>query len=191
MKLPTEATRLLKAEAKNLANIRKQIKHLFLGTVMGGALQILRYKKEMEEILTREFIQTRILGRKEGAKRLPAHAFVPDTTELDVVAASLAAQSFANAWASAALTNSPFPTDARIRRIIATETSRAYSDVVREAAGEHKLVRVWNSVLDSKTCSFCRNMDGEETLPGQPFKGGIEPGWVHPSCRCLSELILK
>lgn len=191
MKLPTEASRLLKAEAKNLTNIRKQIKHLFLGTVMGGALQILRYKKEMEEILTREFIQTRILGRKEGAKRLPSHTFVPDTTELDVVAASLAAQSFSNAWASAVISNAPFATDARIRRIIATETSRAYSDVVREAAGEHKLVRVWNSILDAKTCRLCRSMDGEETLPGQQFAGGLEPGWVHPACRCFSMLVIK
>lgn len=191
MKLPEVASRLLKAEAKNLTNIRKRIKHLFLGTVAGGALQILRYKKEMEELLTHEFIQTRILGRKEGAKRIPSGIFVPDTTELDVVSASLAAQSFSNAWASAAISNAQFSTDARIRRIIATETARAYSDVVREAAGGHKLVRVWNSILDSKTCRLCRSMDGAETLPGQQFEGGLEPGWVHPSCRCLSELILK
>lgn len=190
-KLPKEAVRLLSAEAKNLTTLRKRIRHLFLGTVVGGALQILRYKKEMEELLTQEFINVRILGRKEGARRIPKGLYVPDSTELDVVASAIAAQSFSNAWASAAITNSPFATDSRIQRIVTTETSRAYSDVIREAATGYNLVRVWNSVLDAKTCKVCREMDGEETLPGKPFKDGMEPGWIHPSCRCLSNLILK
>lgn len=191
MKLPEEAKRLIKAEARNLAAIRQRLRHFFMGSVAGGALQILRLKRELEEILTKEFIQVRILGRQEGKKRIPIVSFIPDYTDLDTISASLAASSFANSWAAAAISNSSFNTDFRIRRTVATETARAYSDVIREAAGNHKLIRVWNAVLDTKTCGTCRDMDGETTLPGTAFRGNMEPGWVHINCRCYSELILK
>lgn len=192
MNLPKEAKRLLNTELKNLNKIRKSIKHFFLGSVAGSALQVLRYKKELEDTLAYELILGKIFARQEGKKRLEAYAsYIPDLTDKDSVLASLAASSFSNAWANAVISESPFNSEARLKRIVTTETARSFSDPLLEAADQFKLVRRWNAVLDSKTCKFCSSMDGDETLPGEAFKGDVEPGYVHINCRCISELILK
>lgn len=191
MNLGKEAKKLISTEARNLIKLRKAIKHLFYGTVAGSAFQILRIKKEMESILTNELINAKSFARKERAKLLDLALQLPDITEKDIVLSTLGAESFSNTWASAALSGLPLDPDARLRRLVATETSRSFSDVTMEAADKYNLVRRWNSILDSKVCKFCASMDGDETLPGETFKGGVEPGYVHPSCRCFSDLILK
>lgn len=190
--LPKEAKDLIKTEMKNLISIRKKIRQFFLGTITGGAMQVLRMKKELEDVLYNEILLGKIYARKEGKKYLgDIGSFVPDTTEKDIVLSHIAATSYANSWATAILSETPFNSDSRLRRIVTTETARSFSDPAMEAADTFQLSRVWNAVLDSKTCKLCASLDGEETLPGETFKNGYEPGWVHPNCRCFSTLILS
>ncbi len=190
-KLPRTAKRLISTELSNITEVRKKIKHFFYGTVAGSAFQLLRLKQELEEALARELLSAKVAARRAGIIRIPSKIYIPESTPSDIVSAHIAAGSFANLWASAALANLPMNIDDRITKIITTETSRSFSDVVREASSEHKLVRRWNSILDEKVCKKCASMDGLITQPGMPFEGGIEPGWVHPRCRCYSDLILK
>lgn len=53
-----------------------------------------------------------------------------------------------------------------------------------------KIVKVWNSVLDNRTCPFCRSMHGAITLLGKPYPNGYEPGGPHPNCRCLDMIVV-
>lgn len=191
MKLPEEAKKLLKLEAKNLIELRKKIRMYMMGAIAGGSLQILRVKRDLEEYLAKELLYRKILTREARVKDLGVPIVIPNATENDVVSATLAASSFSNAWASAQMADLSFNWDSYLRRIVATETARSFSDVVDESATSLNLVRQWNSVLDAKTCKICRSLDGDETLPGKEFKNGFEPGWVHVFCRCYSVLILK
>lgn len=51
------------------------------------------------------------------------------------------------------------------------------------------LVDRWDAILDSRSCSICRGLDGSLVLPGQTFDSGEEPGYVHPWCRCIRTTI--
>lgn len=196
MALPEEAKKLLQVEIKNLKALRSKIRHFFMGAVAGGALQVYRLKREMQEILAHELLISKSHARTARIKLLKKfigdiESVVPQTTQKDIVLSNLAAESFSNAWANAHLTNSALDPDARLRKIVTTETARSFSDVTMEVADRYKLVRRWDAVLDERTCSFCRDMDGEETLPGERFANDLEPGWVHPNCRCIGILVLK
>lgn len=195
MKLPPEAKKLLEQEIKTLKGLQKKIHMYMLGSLAGGALQILRAKKELEDLLYREILagksETRRARIKDLQKLVKKIISAPAYTDKDLISSQIAASSFSNTWATAQITGTPFDWDSRIRKIVATENARAYSDVVGEVAEDYKLVRKWVSILDARTCKLCASMDGEETLPGQNFKDDLEPAWVHPSCRCYSILILK
>lgn len=191
MSLPEEAKRLLRIELKNLRDLRKKLKMYMLATMTGGALQIMRAKKELEEYLTREVLLSKIFTRESRLKDLHLPNVVPSSTADDLASSSLVANSFSTAWAQSHMAEVPFNWIPRINRIVATETARSYSDVVDEAAKSLKLSRIWNSILDAKTCARCKAMDGEETQPGETFHGGLEPGYMHPACRCYSSIIIK
>lgn len=84
-------------------------------------------------------------------------------------------------------------------RTAVTETARAYNDeheaaVTETAAGDAtfaaaleaaQVVRVWDAILDMRTCAVCRDMHGEIAPVGGSFRGGWEPGLTHPLCRCI------
>lgn len=194
--VPPEGKKLIATELKSLISIRKKIRHYFHGAIAGGALQIYRIKRELQDELARELITAKTNARLERIKLLKKtltdiESVIPATTEKDIVLSTMAAESFSNAWANAHVLNMALDPDARLRRIVATETARSFSDVSMEAADNYKLVRRWNAILDAKVCAFCESMDGEETLPGETFKGGTEPGYAHPNCRCYSDLVIK
>lgn len=195
MNLPDEAKNLLKEEIKLLKEIQKKIKLYMIGTVAGGALQIMRMKRDLEDLLNSEILYGKARIRQfrtvELEKQLNKHIPVPNLTEMDSLSAHVVSGSFSNAWASAQISGSPFDWDSRLRRIVTTETARSYSDVLDEAAKPFHLIRIWNSVFDARTCKVCRDMDGETTIPGGKFSGNLEPGYVHVSCRCYSSLNLK
>lgn len=90
--------------------------------------------------------------------------------------------------------------DYRLRRIAATEVSRAYNDEHDEGTGwlvdTYKnetwiaaVVKRWDATLDRKVCSVCRTHDGEIVPLGTTFDSAEEPGAVHPVCRCLDTII--
>lgn len=90
---------------------------------------------------------------------------------------------------------------ARVETAAKTESARAFVDeharAVREAANDNaefakalklaRVVRVWNSVLEDRTCSPCSSHHGETTDYGSDFDGD-EPGDMHPRCLCTAYL---
>lgn len=94
----------------------------------------------------------------------------------------------------------------RVIRTAATETSQAFNEERRElvresladdsslataARGGGGFFRVWDAMLDQRTCARCSGHDGETVGPGEPFSGGDEPGEVHPICRCIVTYIVR
>lgn len=93
------------------------------------------------------------------------------------------------------------PLDAKARRTAATETSRSFNAehglataamaaAATSAAWLALTARRWDATLDRLVCLACKTHDGELAAVGSKFKRGEEPGDVHPSCRCVSTLIL-
>lgn len=136
----------------------------------------------------------------------------------DTTAATATASSYASAWGSSVLagvlswaddptgdvgvrvTESVRTTDFRLRRIATTEVAIAYNDEHGEAletiARENRdarwlpaVLKCWDATLDRKTCSTCSARAGDIVPVGMPFRGGDEPGHVHPHCRCIESLI--
>lgn len=82
----------------------------------------------------------------------------------------------------------------RLDRIAATENAHAFNaakteDVEwRATAAGVLLMRTWDATLDRQTCEVCEGLDGTSVRVGESFAGGIEPGDVHPFCRCVETI---
>ena len=127
---------------------------------------------------------------------------------IDLRRSTAAAQGYAKRWlsnlrdAQEAGVKDPFRSarlgsDASLQTGAITENSHAFNSgrqqATREIAPllrrlELDMARVWNAVLDKRTCTHCTRMDGNWVLAGEQFPGG-EPGAVHPRCRCHDELV--
>jgi len=107
--------------------------------------------------------------------------------------------------------------DHQIKRIAATETSKAYNDehdsAINDALGDvtgddeddtglavesteeadvwdgRGVFKMWNAYLDRATCVECRSHDGEIVAPSEPFSNRDVPGHMHPNCRCEQTLV--
>lgn len=97
--------------------------------------------------------------------------------------------------AAAAVDDTRAAMNAGVYRTAATETASAYNDEHRAALndaydvdssafGSVELVRVWDAILDTRTCAECRQRDGMVTGVGRSFSEGEEPP-LHPLCRCI------
>ena len=126
--------------------------------------------------------------------------------EHDVASAHAASSSWSAAWATAATalvladddpSRAPIAA-ARARapaleRIAVTETASAFNDERRRAYADlaksslaPELFKVWNAVLDRRTCSFCFGKDGQVRGLHESF-GETPP--VHPNCRCIVDVV--
>lgn len=81
-----------------------------------------------------------------------------------------------------------------IVRLIKTEAVHAYNAHVDYIGDQiqrrdKKVKKRWEALLDMKTCSICRALDGETAKPNQPFKNGLYAPPVHPHCRCFLTLV--
>jgi hypothetical protein len=65
--------------------------------------------------------------------------------------------------------------------------------VVTEPLAATLLVRQWVAMLDAKVCAVCAKLDGDEVPLGQGFGegGALEPGHVHPRCRCFAVIVAR
>lgn len=178
-----------------------------------AALSIARGRR-----LVREAANARVLHELRGlgveVERLPRAA---ERYWEDELAAQAAAQSLANQWqgmattaaltasrrdrsVAAALTRTKPAMASRAERTAQTEVARAYNDERREALREaahrdpkvadvaSRLMRQWSCLVDA--CDQCADHDGELTGLHESFKGGDEPGYAHPRCRCSDEIVL-
>jgi hypothetical protein len=167
-----------------------------------------RIQRALEEAL----VQARAGARASGRDSLGGTVAVGDVHPLsgrdehDVVAAHSAAGAWSAAWATAATAlvladedpNRAPVAAARARassleRIAATETASAFNDERRRAYGDlaksslgSELFKVWNAVLDRRTCALCFGKDGQVRALHESF-GDTPP--VHPNCRCVVDLV--
>lgn len=78
----------------------------------------------------------------------------------------------------------------RLELVAATEGADAYNgERARLADGAGSIVRilkVWDAVLDRRTCPTCSSLDGTIVALGEPF--AIEQP-AHPRCRCTFTML--
>lgn len=67
------------------------------------------------------------------------------------------------------------------------ETGRVAAAVARQGI---PLWKVWDAVLDRRTCPVCGGSHGMAVPAGTDFPQG-EPGAVHPNCRCQAILVTR
>lgn len=142
---------------------------------------------------------------------LPELPMPSDSVQTDRARAKSSALAFAGAWQAAALGHvaeslaadrvarardviraAAKSTDAHIDRIAATENSQAFNGERRAGAPTTgNVYTVWDSTLDERTCEVCAAMDGQRVHAAEPFRYAgriVDPGHVHPNCRCLFHL---
>jgi SPP1 gp7 family putative phage head morphogenesis protein len=81
----------------------------------------------------------------------------------------------------------------RVRRIIVTETNRAYNaqmvevmDQLQEQNRDKKIMKRWDATIDKRLCADCREMHGDVVELHAKFRRwGIETPPLHPFCCCI------
>ena len=181
------------------------------GRLGGKRAALARFEAEWTQV--RAEVQTAQLA-DPGPVLVHAQLTGNDNASTDAAAASLSVSWLAGAtaaawtWAeddgqatlAAAVAASSQALDGRVRRTAATETARAFADGrdegmgwVVEKHGEAQwfpaVLKIWNAVNDRRVCPRCAALDGKITLLGLPFPGRLEPGYVHPHCRCVPGIV--
>jgi hypothetical protein len=67
------------------------------------------------------------------------------------------------------------------------EDAVKYDDALADKLREARIVRQWSAMLEA--CPTCAGLDGTTVEIGESFPGGLEPGFVHPNCRCIEILV--
>jgi hypothetical protein len=186
---------------------------------MTSAISVVRQssKRTSHGLLVAEWTDVRAELRRAGFRDpgpLGTYAMLAPT---DDAAAHRTGQSFAAGWSSAVLTavwqwsegetESVVPAlakidvDPRVRRIAATEAAQSFEDARDEGMGwlaeqfsdrawYPLVLKQWDASNDRKVCPRCKDADGEMTLLGKSFAGGLSPGYAHNFCRCGSHLVV-
>lgn len=84
--------------------------------------------------------------------------------------------------------------NSRAEGIARTELNRSYAEgrreLWRQARAENlvgtEAVRQWVTV---DPCPICEPMEGQTAAVGGQYRGGLEPGFVHPRCECVEVLL--
>lgn len=74
-------------------------------------------------------------------------------------------------------------------RVARTEVMNAYNVQLDEGLHETRdtipdLRRRWDATEDSRTCPWCRDLDGEVRGLDEQFEDGLDGAPAHPNCRC-------
>lgn len=176
-----------------------------------------RNPREIESGVLRAVIagraSTRIIASQSAiaqirAAGVPVPTIVAPGAAEEIARASAAARGAAETWAGHAAdaaaegaTASEATAAARerslwkVRQISVTETAESYSLEVDRIAGEvnrvHRVLwKIWDAVLDRRTCPVCGSAHGAAVPADQRFPQG-EPGAVHPFCRCQTVLVTR
>jgi SPP1 gp7 family putative phage head morphogenesis protein len=172
---------------------------------MAAMLIVRRTMVALAHAIERELVairrEARAASRGTVGDLAPPRRGLHERDQEDETAAHAAAQSYASAWAAAALAiilsgdgervdvDGINARDAHLGRIAATEAARAFNDERRRARMElspDEWVQVWSALLDGRTCGQCRRQHGETRALHEYFTDAPP---VHPNCRCIVELV--
>lgn len=83
----------------------------------------------------------------------------------------------------------------KVRQLSITETADTFSEQTSRVAARAsglgvRIYKVWDAVLDRRTCSVCAGSHGMAVPAESRFPEG-EPGMVHPSCRCQAVIVTR
>lgn len=166
-----------------------------------------RIQRALEDSLVAARSSARTSGRSSLGSVAVADAHpLSGRDEHDAIASHSAASSWSAAWATAATAlvladedPSRAPVAAArarapaLERIAVTETASAFNDERRRVYQDlaksslaPELFKVWNAVLDRRTCAFCFGKDGQVRALHESF-GETPP--VHPNCRCIVDVV--
>jgi len=83
-------------------------------------------------------------------------------------------------------------TDSRATTIAQTETAQAFEAANQQAMKESGVVtsKRWLTANDERTEALCYSLEGVVVPLDQAFPGGVEPGFIHPRCRCTSIAVI-
>jgi hypothetical protein len=82
----------------------------------------------------------------------------------------------------------------KLETAAATETFEAFNHerdkAARQLAAEQgvQLWKVWDAVLDKRTCGYCERLHGVAVPASDDFPEG-RPGAIHPRCRCVETIL--
>lgn len=190
------AKRLLLAERSSLARIRQALREV-VGAVALVASDPGRLVRQASPALIGRFeVELRaakLEARKAAASDIEQSIYRGAVlTSIDEASAHTTAASLAASWGQQVIGGAkPASTiaamDPRLRRAAVNETSASFNDQREEAIDERPgSYKVWDAVLDARTCSICFGMDGTIVEAGKAFK---EPIPNHPFCRCIVEFV--
>ena len=161
-------------------------------------------KPEALDIITRLIWTVRQNARDAGRERLQRElrtivAAAPEGRGYDMARARMVAEGYRAALFSQAervgsLEMAALATDSRAATIAATETAHAFSrerdQAARILAREQglSLWKVWDAVLDKRTCPRCSGLHGTAVPVAESFPAG-QPGGLHPRCRCVATIV--
>lgn len=160
----------------------------------------------------RDAAAKRVRGELAAAGLDVAPAVARQGIDLDIAHATSAAQSLAAAWQAQAIAAMDKPANqaspyreidktrltirSRLERTAQHEVFSAYNaehaEAVRRAAerdpevarafDEGRIVRIWDAVMDRRTCEFCEMRDGK------PIEAGDDDPPLHVGCRCIATI---
>lgn len=154
-------------------------------------------ERDLEAIARRIDEEIRVSRRRVAIEAAAAWALAGSTTALFRRKATEALRQGANRPIALAL-DGIAPS---LTRLAVTETSSAFSKaralVLRDTANDNAGARwvrhayeMWDATLDKATCSVCGSMHGTMVPVGTRFRRGLQPGAVHPYCRCTSSIVI-
>lgn len=79
-----------------------------------------------------------------------------------------------------------------LKRIAVTESADSFNaarEAVIRRATTLDLWKIWDAVLDERTCDVCEGLHGTSVPAGQAFPDGDPP--IHPWCRCHWQLVTR
>lgn len=139
---------------------------------------------------------------RDPAVSLPLHAAgspIATATTADITMAERAARGYGKAIRAELRDGATIREAVQEKRwvldkIAATENAQAFNEARREevrraTSGEVALLmRTWDATLDSRVCADCEGLDGTSIPFDGAYPGGLDPGDVHPNCRCIETI---
>lgn len=162
-------------------------------TVEGVRAAAGRVEQRLEAMVTWTRRQARAAAHREFTRQVGMATAQVLHNPADGIRAISAAKALTAGWidhGSGILTAEQF--QSRLNRTAVTEVYQAFNDEMAAlaeslpASHAQRFQRVWVTEATGRVCHECGPMSGKTATLRGSFEGGVEPGFMHPNCRCVS-----